>query len=617
MPMPSTSRLIGSFVVALFHLALQPTNAHVIADRSSGSDSPLNLAQPKFLPRNCKEKSTEFADNCDSLAGRCGISKGDLSKFNPQIDICKLELVPSGLPICCSAGDLSYTLPQNDEAGNCARYLAQDNDTCESIANTFELPMSFIEEVNSAADWGWMGCENLIASQAMCLSNGTGIDESIFLVDGEFDIVENACGSAPYNTLEELDAALSTLPQNCVYQYTLEVLQKLLTDSLNRYDDLMANHYDSKFNTFAKAVVQSAPKQVKDFMQQNGNKCFSCVVTEMQMCCGDCPNVNVDPNGRCRYCYKGKCDMSSKRDSGGPCRMGICPHTVARWMNVSEPCPPDYSMRGLSQGNDLSSTHDTVYWTLQQDKMDQFWADLLTTTGLTQDNVAFQDVHNLAFCNPTDSWEECRRDGWDIGIPAPNGYDTSDVTNPKDIISNGLANLTGLNGQMTDILDDMRNGFFHDSGSDIIDAVALPVTMVMEAIETMESVVETADEIEEEQRKGIILAFLGALLFFIPFVGEVLGSVAGLANLARIVAVLATAGDAAMNIYTIVDDPANAPLAIFGLVLGPLGLANMGNVAKAASLRRGMKAEDVAKMGKNVGPKMDIINKCTGMCFKR
>jgi hypothetical protein len=52
---------------------------------------------------------------------------------------------------------------------------------------------------------------------------------------------------------------------------------------------------------------------------------------------------------------------------------------IVKYANVSELCPPDYSMRG-SQGPFYG---DTVYWTLRQDKTDEFWADFTNATGIT------------------------------------------------------------------------------------------------------------------------------------------------------------------------------------------------------------------------------------------
>lgn len=58
-------------------------------------------------------------------------------------------------------------------------------------------------------------------------------------------------------------------------------------------------------------------------------------------------------------------------------------------------------------------------------------------------------------------------------------------------------------------------------GYDLIDALTLPVFMIVEATENMATVDTVADKIDAEKKKAIILAVLGAILFFIPIVGEV------------------------------------------------------------------------------------------------
>jgi hypothetical protein len=49
----------------------------------------------------------------------------------------------------------------------------------------------------------------------------------------------------------------------------------------------------------------------------------------------------------------------------------------------------------------------------------------------------------------------------------------------------------------------------------LIDAVGLPIMMIVQGVKSMSLVVQTADKIAEE-RKAIILAFVSAILFFIP-----------------------------------------------------------------------------------------------------
>lgn len=92
---------------------------------------------------------------------------------------------------------------------------------------------------------------------------------------------------------------------------------------------------------------------------------------------------------------------------------GLQKHYNIQWTNISEPCPPDYSKRGLGQGQ---PQWDTVYWTMKQDKKDQFFADLFTAVGIKQDNIAFIDRHNVPECiPPSESAAECRYSDWDFG----------------------------------------------------------------------------------------------------------------------------------------------------------------------------------------------------------
>ncbi|KAK5995001.1 hypothetical protein PT974_03391 [Cladobotryum mycophilum] len=142
----------------------------------------------------------------------------------------------------------------------------------------------------------------------------------------------------------------------------------------------------------------------------------------------------------------------------------------------------------------------------------------------------------------------------------------------------------------------------------------MPIFMLASATENMAQVEEVADKIDEEKKKAFIIAFLSAVFLIVPFVGEVVGSIAGLAELGIVLGVLGAAGDATLDIYTIVDDPENAPMAIFDLVLAPLALLDIAKIAKASSLRRGMRAEDVAKLSKGVKRRMDIIDKVKGIC---
>ena len=127
---------------------------------------------------------------------------------------------------------------------------------------------------------------------------------------------------------------------------------------------------------------------------------------------------------------------------------------------------------------------------------------------------------------------------------------------------------------------------------------------------------DMTDAEKKAKREKILFGFLTAVLFFIPIDGGAMAAVAGMATIGRIVASLDALGNVAYDSYTIVKDPANAPLIIFGLILALLGMADVVALAKAAKIARTMNAGDVMKIGTNVWERPSTLRKVTSLCKK-
>ena len=417
-----------------------------------------------------------------------------------------------------------------------------------------------------------------------------------------------------FATVEDLEAASDSIPIHCRGQYTVGVLSSLLDAALKNYTDLMNGGYDGKFTTYAKAVAGSAGDTVHDFINHNGNKYFSCIVSETAFCCSTCSQWS------CKYCFDGSGDQCTKfcnprfgcLKSRGLAIRGTTP--VTRMTNQTEPCPPDYSQRGYGPNNPYEQS---IYWTLHDDKADTFWGDLLSNTGIPKDKIKFGQHNRGNACAPSSQpGDDCWGNGIDYNIPMPSGYDQGDVSNPKVVVQKGLDKANHLGPQLKDTLFALQVTAYQGDAGELIDSISLPILMMVEAVENMFQVAEIADKITEEQRKTIILAFIGAILFFIPVAGEVLGTVTELTDLASIITILGAAGNAAFDVYTIVDDPQNAPLAIMGLIFAPAALADVATITKAANIRRGMEEADIDKLGTKLSSRMKSIKKVTGPCFK-
>ncbi|KAL3430403.1 hypothetical protein BDV09DRAFT_189290 [Aspergillus tetrazonus] len=398
--------------------------------------------------------------------------------------------------------------------------------------------------------------------------------------------------SGSYHDLESIEEDFGTIDKLCLGQYILEALQKNFTSSLAAYDDLMKDGYDGKFKTYAKAVVSASKKVVENFMYENGKKYFSCIVTETIKCCEMCKKHSEHPEVDCRYCEEYDCVPEGNCDNPEV----HCETPEYRYWNMTQPCPPDYSLRGQYQTIDARYSQ-SVYWTLEHP--DAFWADLYKKTGVAQEDIEWKNVRHLP-CYPTEL--HCENTCWDYNFPVPSEYDEEDVVSPKDVVSEAYNKLKALLPQLSDVVERVKNDEFFGDINELIDAVSMPVLMVSDAIENMQSIIEIAEEIEEAKAKAILFAFLGAIFFFVPVIGEVMGAVSSLASIGRIVSLLGAPGNVALDVYTILEEPENAPLAIFSLV---------GQTARA---RREMPASDVAKLGDRLSARLNIISKLKDRC---
>ena len=89
---------------------------------------------------------------------------------------------------------------------------------------------------------------------------------------------------------------------------------------------------------------------------------------------------------------------------------------------------------------------------------------------------------------------------------------------------------------------------------------------------------------------------------FVPIVGEEVAAAAGLAPLARAIAIAGEAGNSALAIYDTVKNPSSVIVNILGMVLGVGSIAKVSRdgagMAKVAKLRREMSPDTVAGLGK-------------------
>lgn len=417
--------------------------------------------------------------------------------------------------------------------------------------------------------------------------------------------------TATFDSLEALGDASGGIPAHCATQYTVQTLSNLFSAAMDNYTEMVHNDYSEKFQIYAEAVAGNAGETVHDYVYNHGNEYFSCTVMESPPCCHLCETLPSLKHHTCAYCWTdGDCYTTCSVLACGP---GAARVPDLRTVNVSEPCPPDYSERGTTLNHGQS-----VYWSLQDDKTAEFYKAIFDETGIGKDNLKFGNYDRGNSCPPSASigdGDSCWSIDMDYNIPKPDGYDASDVANPKSTVKKALERSGELGPQISKTLTELACDAWFGDGSELIDSISLPILMIADAVENMGQVVEIAHEITQAEQRMIIAAFLSAILFMIPIAGEVLGSIAGMARIGAMIAMAGEAANLAVGVYEMVDNPDNGPLAIMNLVFAPAALADFGNIAKAAKIRREMKHEDIAKLGTKVSGRLDSIKKLTGRCF--
>ncbi|KAL4740432.1 hypothetical protein BDV11DRAFT_169189 [Aspergillus similis] len=277
--------------------------------------------------------------------------------------------------------------------------------------------------------------------------------------------------------------------------------------------------------------------------------------------------ANHAKENECRYCVE-----SRDEDSG--------------LVNVIEPCPTDRSMRA-SFPTAKNPFWQTAFWSFKgSGKEAGFYNLLFGETRITKEKQSWtlrKEKYGL---------------GPNHGVPAvTKGFDEDVITDPQDIIAELLGSVGMIKEELEIALVSIRVGSARSwDGEEMIDAASLAVLSIQHSVESMARAGDIAEEIEEAEAKAAIMWFLTALLIFIPVGSWANTTIPRLATRGRFIGLAGEAGLVGMGLYTIVDYPNSAPFVNLEYILGG-GLTDAVRITKAARARRGMRFDDIKKVG--------------------
>ncbi|UNI18137.1 hypothetical protein JDV02_004426 [Purpureocillium takamizusanense] len=366
-----------------------------------------------------------------------------------------------------------------------------------------------------------------------------------------------------------------------------------------------------------------------DFMFDHGKEYFKCNIREVVTCCTGCKSI---PDYSCTQCLPpGECKITSPYDDA----LRLIHSTI-------EECPPDYSKAGMGPAK-----YRDIQWTLKEGKEDDFWAEIQAEVGIPKKKMPLSETGQYIYGFVTNSGcyysrrddanatlgdahdddgdgdevmsgdrlvgrnvkKNCMGKGYWTGAPNVDGrVSEDDVTNPKDTVKKALDKSSGLVSDLASLALEVKSGMYKGDAADLVDAVAMPIYMIREGLDYMDTVVDMAKEIKEAEKKTLIVSLLSAVLFVVPALGEAIGTL-GLASLGRALVAIGELGNTSLGIYSVVDNPKAAPIFIFGLVLSAKGVRDSNDVVKAAKARRAMPHQDIVGFSTKIAERLAQVDK--------
>ncbi|CCD56471.1 glycoside hydrolase family 71 protein [Botrytis cinerea T4] len=460
---------------------------------------------------------------------------------------CAHGFCPIALCTCEETGVLDIF--ELTETANAVSLGGDDFGLCNFACNRGQCPIEVCLDDDNEDQYGWGPDYN-------------ATDDSYYDLSDPLNLIYCDATSKP-TTLDDLLSATDSqsISSQCWSRWTLSILLETLGNLQNEYNTSVQG-FDDKFGYYVQWVKDSVGPALTDFMDVgagNGNAFFDCRWT-----------------------------------AGGTGKATV-------------PCTQISLLNGAAESWDLE-------YTLTDS--DGFYAAVASQLGIEKDWIAFGDWEGPTDCvivqGPVQNIPRAIGPGGSGGgsscvkvthrkTNVPIAASDIVVTNPKTVIEAAMPNITALTTVAMALYFELAIGVNEANASDTITALSTPVFMLQNAVDSMNNIKKIGAEVEEEDKKNLILEILGIVLMVVPIIGEGGGALFdGIANVARIAALIGDIGNVALSAYDIVEDPSSAPFAIMGLLLGGVGKSYKSDeevLGEAAAARRGLSDADLAQFG--------------------
>ena len=330
-----------------------------------------------------------------------------------------------------------------------------------------------------------------------------------------------------FKDLDDLANQKDSVRPYCYAYYATTILYKLLGEARAAYSSAESG-YDAKFGAYSRYYRQLVESQLRECMAWGGAgsktpfgpclKHFSCVFSEMgavrKIEAKSCPDLKASPSAADSY---------------------------------------------------------TMTYTLQDE--DGFNKTLSEMYGIDKEWVEYGVVESGHKClgRQTGDRDEPCINTQHTYRGAPKAKSDFKVPSPKETIEAAGGGMEKLDNTLAATLLDMVLGQWGGSGEHTVQSLALPVFMISQAIESMNTVKDIGQQVEDKERRDLIMTIVSAVVMAIPFAGELGTAIFGATQIARIALLIGTAADVAVSVANAVDDPESAIGMALGMVMGTMG----------------------------------------------
>ncbi|KAM0272222.1 hypothetical protein ACHAQH_008781 [Verticillium albo-atrum] len=377
--------------------------------------------------------------------------------------------------------------------------------------------------------------------------------------------------NSPHDNFDDL-LDDDSIPGYCLPRYGLEILHDMAAKAHITFERIKNDDWERTFDFYRDVVIRGGPLRLETWIFENAGSYFDCQLEWTRRCCRVCATTG---NGDCKGCLGNNhpsCSSNHEED------------WAAGGVTASEPvsCPTADRRAGDIRYNVKPGMSNALY------------AAILKDIGMSRDQISWGSrpyshtvIGDSSQNCPTIGGSNCRTSRL-LNTPLVNSpvWRRNAVESPVTIIEESLGGSLNLSSTLYGaVLGNFIGVVTHNPG-DLLEALALPVLMLTEAVEYMEEAHKIGKEAIAEHDKSLGLLIAQLVFFIIPFIGKWASAAFFGRKLETLIRVGANvAGDAGMvgvDVYKIVDTDSNADRIMLGL---GIAITGMGTITNFPSLR--------------------------------